>query len=515
MKFHCVVAMLVLLGCDTEPTGHAQTACDAGDGQACVCPTGAGSQTCAADGTRWGACSCDQEPADVGDDGDSGPTDTREDGAADASDTGVDAPDAADVPDAPDPPGGPYNLLLIIVDDLGLDHAACYGVADDIAPTPNIQALCDRGVVFDRAWATPTCSPTRAALLTGQHPYLTGVGRPSGGDTPGIDPDANTLPRAMTAQGLGYATANIGKWHLSGNNNRGQRVPNDLGWDHYSGLIRGAVPDYYAWPKVTDGQPSDVTNYATSEMVDDAARWLGQQQGPWFLWLALNAPHTPFHVPPADLHSYDLGPAGDCPDGQDATCYRAAIQALDAELGRLFEAIGEEEMARTLVVYLGDNGTPAGVAQDPVARTRAKDTLYEGGVHVPFVVAGPHVVGGGRRVDALVDVTDVFPTFLEAAGGTSDPALLGRSLLPYLKAEDTAPQRDFVLTQLYSDELDRGGVAIRDDRFKLIRFLNADESLFDLEQDAWEGDDLLLGDLGDDAQAGYDRLDAQLTSLGL
>ncbi len=465
---------------------------------------------------------CDDAPAGAEAGDAANPTATTDDGMPTPVDAGP-AGDATAASDALAAPETQPNIILLIADDLGMDATECYSVVDDVASTPNIRALCEAGVVFENAWSMPVCSPTRAAMLTGRYPHRTGVGAPAGGNQPGIEPDEFTLPMALDAHpALGYAHANIGKWHLSGDNNSGDDTPNRMGWGHFSGIISGGVQSFYSWSKIVNGQEIYVERYATTSLVDDAVEWLERQEGPFVLWMAFNAPHSPFHVPPEGLHNQELGPPGDCPQGQDQTCYRAAIEAMDAEIGRLLGTLSPAVRARTNIIYLGDNGTPGQVVQGPVTSDRAKNTLYEGGAHVPFVIAGPAVVDGGRRVDAVMDVTDVFATILELAGVPTD-ALVPEgtvidsvSLVPYLRAPNQAPLRSWSMTQLLSSRSQRDSVgkAVRDARFKLIRFGDGDEAFYDLSVDPFEGDELLAaGALEGAAQTSYTALAAVLDGL--
>lgn len=443
------------------------------------------------------------------------------------SDEDVPTTDATGDVDAEVSADGPQNVLLIIADDLGIDASECYGMTGNIASTPNIRALCEAGVVFENAWVTPTCSPTRATMLTGRYPLRHGVGAPVGGGNPSLGNGETTLPGVLgNHPQWDVAHANIGKWHLTAGMNA-LSAPNDFGWGHYSGIFSGAVPDFFNWTKTVNGVQESVSNYATTELVDDAIGWIGAQEAqsrPWVLWLAFNAPHTPFHVPPAGLHTQTLGVEGACPAGQDATCYRAAIEAMDAELGRLLGTLSPEVRARTHIIYLGDNGSPTQVAQSPVPAMRAKGTLFEGGVRVPFIVAGPAVVAGGRSVDAIIDGSDVFGTVLELAGmslttvasllpvGTTTDSV---SIVPYLQNPTQAPLRDWVVTELHASVAgdDRPGRAIRDDRFKLILFEDGREALYDLGADPWESEELITLGLGLEAQASYDTLKAVLQGL--
>jgi arylsulfatase A-like enzyme len=193
------------------------------------------------------------------------------------------------------------NILLIIADDMGLDALKCYEFGSNQAAMPNIEALCATGMVFENASAAPTCSPTRVPMMTGRYGFRTGVGTaiPRDGGT-GLSADEVSLFDELNE--TDHATAVIGKWHLAGSV-AGLDHPADLGVKDYYGIYSGAVPDFFAWNGVENGKAIKVEGYTTTVLTDRSVDWVGKQQSPWFLWLAYNAPHTPFHVPPADLHS--------------------------------------------------------------------------------------------------------------------------------------------------------------------------------------------------------------------
>jgi arylsulfatase A-like enzyme len=265
------------------------------------------------------------------------------------------------------------------------------------------------------------------------------------------------------------------------------------------------LPDYFEWTKTVDGVEVAVDRYATTETADDAVAWLAGREGPWFLWLAFQAPHTPFHLPPAELIRLN-GLSGE-PDDIEANprrYYNAAVQALDTELGRVLSAIPEHERALTWIVFLGDNGTPGEVARPPIPRRRAKGTLYQGGIHVPLVIAGPGVADGGRRTDALVDVTDLFTTVVALGGGTppDDRPIDGRDLSQLLRDGNAEPPRTWVHTALFGPNQadDVAGRTIRDDRFKLIVWADGGRGLFDLAADPFETVNLLDAPLDADAR---------------
>jgi len=427
--------------------------------------------------------------------------------------------------DKPPPVLGGRNILLIISDDLGADSAACYGDAGAFASTPNIESLCQRGVVFRNAWANPLCSPTRASMLTGRYGFRTGVGHLANNNGGGLPNSEFTIPEALDANAdLGYSHACFGKWHLSDRTNGGMNHPNRAGFSHFSGGLRGGVQDYYSWPKVVNGEQSNETNYATTENVDDAIDWIEGQEGPWFLWLAFNAPHTPLHLPPAGLHSHDdlTGTAADI-SNRPREYFGAMIEAMDSEIGRLWAEIGPEMMANTDVIYLGDNGTGRTNAPEGVSTRSGKGSLYEGGVHVPLVIAGPSVVDGGRDVEGLVDLTDIYATVVELAGGDMENTVPAGvevdsvSLLPYLVDPQAEDLRPWAFTQLFGGgrqgNMNTQGHTIRDDRYKLIRFLDNTEEFYDLQADPREQNNLAMGALVGEELARYELLAASMTDL--
>ncbi len=145
------------------------------------------------------------------------------------------------------------NIVLLIADDFGVDLMGAYAEGASPACTQNVDALAAEGLLFRNAWANPTCSPTRAALLTGKHAFRTGIGGPAGGQDDGLLPAEITLPEVLT----GYHNVALGKWHLHGN--QGDFHPNITGFDHYAGGLRGGIPNYFQWRKTVNGQSSAVS----------------------------------------------------------------------------------------------------------------------------------------------------------------------------------------------------------------------------------------------------------------
>lgn len=416
------------------------------------------------------------------------------------------------------------NVLILVADDLGVDAVGAYGEGATPPPTPNLDALAANGVLFRNAWANPYCSPSRACLMTGRYSFRTGVGKPIPHPTKPNLPrqgvlslQETTLPELLDLRGAGYAHAAIGKWHLGDETNGGALGPNLAGWSHYAGLLPGWW-DYYSWPRTVDGVTATCTVYATTETVDDALAWIASVPEPWVCYVAFQAPHEPYHAPPANLHSQSL--QGLDPTKTQRPFFVAMVQAMDTEIGRLLAGLGAAR-ARTDVVFLGDNGTAGAVTLPPFVPAHAKGTAYEGALNVPLIVSGPAVVAPGREVDALVDAVDVFATAVDLCGVVPKVpplAIDGVSFRGYL----SNPMQPELRTFCFAEEFDLGQVgssgfaAVRDDRFKLIRRYDSMpvvEEMYDLVADPFEQLNLLPVPPTQAAELDYVRLAAEIDRL--
>ena len=438
------------------------------------------------------------------------------------------------------------NLLILIADDLGVDYVSAYGEGPDPAKTPNIDALADRGVLFRNAWASPVCSPTRACIHTGRYSFRTGIGavlrggnggrrgrrgggrgrRPgTGGAVAGLPLSELTLPELLDKAGSGYSHAAIGKWHLgAGEESRG---PNQAGWSHFAGSLSGSLRGenaYFNWQRTVNGATEVCRTYATTMNVDDTLDWIEeteQAEKPWLCYLSFNAPHAPFHNPPNDLHEIDASSLA----ARRATVpqYRAMVEAMDREIGRLLRGLGEAR-DRTNVIFMGDNGTPGQVAQTPFLSNHAKGSLYEGGVNVPLIVAGPIVKTEGRETSALVSATDIFSTAAELCGVSvqgnvpRDLQIDGLSFVPILSNAKHPTIRSTVFSESFrgSNPAQNGRAAIRGPRYKVVREYRAGsttDEFYDLESDPFEQTKLLWGDLNGEQQAEITALCAEMDRL--
>jgi arylsulfatase A-like enzyme len=383
----------------------------------------------------------------------------------------------------PDPP----NILLVIADDLGLDSFAKYDLSENPPHTPRLDELADQGLLFVNAWANPTCSPTRASILTGKFGVRTGVLAP--GNV--LDTSEKSLHSFISEHLPGrYSDAVIGKWHLAPNSNPDH--PADMGVSHFAGILGGGVSSYENWELTVDGQQFNQTEYATSKLVDLAVDWVAEQETPWFLWLALNAPHTPFHLPPTELHDRVLSGSAQDIEDNPLPYYLASVEAMDTEFGRLLDSMDQETRENTIVIFIGDNGTPNQVAQDPFNRRKAKGSLYQGGVQVPMFIYGPGVERRGQQESALTNTTDLFPTIASLAGVNVSVINDGISFAGLLDGE-----HEIARPYQYSEQIDDRADpefyewTVSDGDYKLIESELGDLELYRVSIDPFEADDLV------------------------
>jgi uncharacterized sulfatase len=327
------------------------------------------------------------------------------------------------------------NLVIFLTDDQSQFDCTPYGGLG--VRTPHMQRLADTGMTFTRAYvASPSCAPSRAALLTGLMPARNGA------ESNHSKPRAALKKWPAWFQELGYEVAAFGKVSH-------YRHTVDYGFNHFA----------------HDGFHEDVA-------IPAAAEWLKKRKRagakPLCLFVGSNWPHVPW---PAKEHGYDPAqlalPAGsvDTPITREWRArYAAAVTKADDDLGLVLDAVRECLPKETVVVLTADNG-----AQWPFG----KWNLYEAGVCVPLIVAWPGVVKAGARTDAMVQWVDLLPTLLEAVGGKAPADIDGRSFLSVLRGQSRA-HRERIFTTHSNDN--RFNVypsrAVRDERWKYIRNLH-------------------------------------------
>lgn len=402
------------------------------------------------------------------------------------------------------------NVLLVVLDDVGVYDLDLAGGVADPAFTPRLNQLAGEGLVFTRATAQPNCSPSRASLLTGLRPIHSGVESLAVQDFP-LPFERITIPERLPAA---FSSAAIGKWHLS-SNQQGPDAARLHGFDHGAIAFKN-IADYYDHETFVDGVAVTHSTYATTVQVDDALAWISVQDQPWFCYLAFSAAHEPFQEPPSALGGSPPGSGGFAEPEREV--FKRMITAIDLELARLLEGIEPGVLANTTILVVGDNGTPSPMHPPEYPSNQVKNTVYEGGIAVPLIASGALVSASGSTCDALVEINDLFATVLELCGAQPGPGGDDSvSLVPYF----TDPTRSSLRTASFAhrlkspilDPVQRS--SIREGDLKLHRS-EGTLRLFDLASDPFE-----KNDLADDPGLSSERdrlvhlLDAILESPGL
>lgn len=372
------------------------------------------------------------------------------------------------------------NILLIIADDMGVDAAPGFNVGSVKPTMPNLQNMINNGVRFNNLWSYPTCTPTRASILTGKYGFRTNVMKVN--DV--LSTSETSLQKHLDNNNSDYNHAVIGKWHLSND----VLHPTQMGVGYYAGLLTGGVQSYTNWNFTENGQTSNSSEYTTTKFTDLAINWIDKQDKPWFLWLAYNAPHTPFHLPPTNLHTQSLASDQASIDANPEPYYMAMLEALDTEMGRLLSSMTQEEKDNTVIIFIGDNGTPNQVVQE-YASQRAKGSVYQGGVNVPMIISGKNINRFNESEDALLNTTDLFATISDIAGTGTVEVNDSKSFKELFTAANSN-FREYAYTEIGEDN---GTVnyTIRNTTHKYIKFSDGTEALYNLSLNSFENPNLL------------------------
>ena len=346
--------------------------------------------------------------------------------------------------------GSRPNIVFILTDDQGYGDLSCHG--NPILRTPNLDRLHAEGARFTDFHVSPTCAPTRSALLTGRHEFRNGVTHTIF-ERERLTLDAVTLPQVLKR--AGYRTGIFGKWHLG---DEPERWPDKRGFDemliHGAGGIGQSYPGscgdapgntYFSPYLLHNGKFEKSDGYCTDVFFDGAIRWMekAKEGGPFYCHLATNAPHAPLQVKPEDEARY----AGRVPE-QTAKFF-GMIANIDDNVGRLLAKLKEWRIEdRTLVVFMNDNGGTAGVSVFNAGMRGQKGSPWLGGTRAASFWRWPGRVSAGDRTPLAAHV-DFFPTVAAMAGQPlterEQRQVEGRSLLPLL--EDPAagwPDRTLV-----------------------------------------------------------------------
>ncbi len=383
------------------------------------------------------------------------------------------------------------NIILILADDLGYADVGFNGCQD--IPTPNIDLLAAEGVRFANGYSShPFCSPMRAGLMAGRYQhrfgYVTNVAFDPHNHLMGLPESERTI--ASQLGNAGYRTGMVGKWHLGA---AAPFHPLNRGFDFFYGFLGGGhdyfevdtavqLAENYKAALDDNGQPTGLNGYLTEVLTDQALKFMeAASDKPYFLYVAYNAPHTPLQAPQQKIDQFAA-----IKEGKRRT-YAAMVSAMDDQIGRILKTLDERgQRENTLVAFLSDNGGPETVnASDNGPFRGQKGDVFEGGIHVPFVLRMPSKLPAGAVYESPVISFDISQTALALGGVAVDKTGDGVDLIAFVRGERAGAPHEALFWRMEHDEK----LATRRGANKLV-VVGGQTTLFDLKSDLGESQDL-------------------------
>jgi arylsulfatase A-like enzyme len=418
------------------------------------------------------------------------------------------------------------NIILVMTDDQGYGQLGCEG--HPWLATPNIDALYQESTSFSDFHMSPTCAPSRAALLTGNVPFKSGVTH-TGGARARMALSAVTLPQYLKP--AGYTSGIFGKWHLGVEE---KYQPGARGFDEvfvhgYGGIGQPLdVPgNKYEDPVIRhNGSFVKTKGFCTDVFFSQALGWIKQnKEKPFFAYISTNAPHSPYIAPEKNRLKFEK--LGFDPSGAG---FYGMIENIDENVGRLMASLKKWDLdENTLVIFLSDNGFARGVTEkdkigsrdgEPMFAYQAglkgyKKTPYEGGTKVPAFFRWKGVIKEGANCESLSAHIDILPTLVEIAGGEVPAKIDGKSLLPLLIDPDAQSAKRKLFFHVgrwgggkadqskYDKTTGKAGFAVRNGRYRLVNH----EELYDILSDPGETKNLAAQkpEIVQTMQADYDQ----------
>jgi len=339
------------------------------------------------------------------------------------------------------------NILIIFTDDQGYHDVSYYGTQD--LKTPNIDALRADGMRFDFFYTnSPVCAPTRASLMTGRYPDRVGVPglvRFKPEDNWGfLDPSAVLLPAKL--KDAGYHTAHIGKWNLGLTS---PNLPNQKGFDLFHGWLEDMMEDYvdkrrngFNYMRLNELE-IDPSGHATDLFSQWAVNYIESredEENPFFLYLAYNAPHFPVQ-PPKEYLDRVKARDPNLPDRRASLI--ALIEHMDDGIGQVIKTLKETgHYENTLIIFTSDNGGHLPDMANNGDLRDGKQSMYEGGLRVPMVAVWPRKIKAGSTSSQVNTTMDVYPTLVELTGLDQRDDMDGRSFMNTLLGNESPESRE-------------------------------------------------------------------------
>lgn len=388
--------------------------------------------------------------------------------------------------------GSKPNIILVMTDDQGYGQVGRHG--HPWLKTPNLDALYDKSLRFTRFLVSPTCSPTRSAIMTGRHPMKNGITHTIL-ERERMTLDATIMPQVLKT--AGYTSGIFGKWHLG---DEEPYQPHKRGFDeafiHGAGGIGQAYPcscadapgNKYMDPVIRhNGSFVKTHGFCTDVFFTAALGWIKQQKDkekPFFVYLTTNAPHGPFIAPEKNAKRFtDIG------FGKEQAGFYGMIENIDENMGRLAEKLKAWDLEKnTVVIFMSDNGTTGGGSGVPGKdlapgypffngnQVGLKGSTDEGGVRVPFFIRWDGKINAGRDIDNIAAHIDLLPTFAAlASADLPKNQVEGRSLLPLIEGKADGWDDRFLFTHVARwptgaepNDFEFTNYGVRNQRFRFV-----------------------------------------------
>ena len=355
------------------------------------------------------------------------------------------------------------NIILVMTDDQGYPDLACHG--HPFLKTPHIDELYRQSTRFHDFHVSASCAPTRAALMSGKHPFKVGVSHTAEARCK-MNASALIIPQVLKS--AGYTSGIFGKWHLGG---PAIYQPENRGFDevfiHGGGGIavgqprsedptkKGKLNGYYDPILKHNARFVQTTGWCTDVFFQQSLRWIKEQadnKQPFFAYIVPNAPHAPFNISDEYAKRYK----GKCPKGQAA--FYGMITNIDDNMGLLMKKLDEWDLAdNTVLIFMTDNGSSGGADVYNAGMRGRKGYNTAGGTRVPFIIRWPNKIQAGVDVNRLARHYDVLPTLADIADAKipADTNLDGKSLMPLIK-DPKAPNWEDRLSFIHTCKWDTG-----------------------------------------------------------
>ncbi len=404
----------------------------------------------------------------------------------------------------------PPNVVLIMTDDQGWGDVHSHG--NDQIDSPVLDSLALQGARFDRFFVCPVCAPTRAGLLTGRYHLRTATHGVTRGEE---NMRADEVTVAEVFKNAGYTTGCFGKWH---NGAHYPHHPNGQGFDEFIGFCAGHWNNYFDTQLEHNGQPFRSKGYITDVLVGAATRFITKnRKRPFFCYVPLNAPHSPWQVPDKYFDKYKTQGLDD-----KTACAYAMCENIDFNIGILLKKLDDLKLAdNTIVIFTTDNG-PNSNRYNGDMKGR-KGSVDEGGVRVPLFVRWPKHIRAGLKVDPIAANIDMLPTLVDLCGIPTEESLPptdGRSVAPLLLEQDVKWADRELFTFRRTGELG----AVRNQQWRAVLQRNKQWALYDMAADPGQKkniaadqravvkrlSDLYQAKLKDVSKAGFETLPIQV-----